>query len=292
MPEQVKQKSKLANTLTSILFAILCIVIMIGGIGFWVYYSKNEANAVRYRNTIADLNNRNTSLQLQLDTVNNQYTDALKQLAVKQAEAGTYTSQISADQSKVSSLQKQLDDFGVKYSSLQDQILLGNKKLTDLQNKLDDANTQMADLQKTIFADKAQINSLQNQVAALTGQLQIYQNYQYANSANTVQLVNNLVVTQSPSQQSSVLSFTAGKGGNLYVTGFSTSTTAFLKMTNSSYNTAGTYTFGTTDSTITIPIQPGSISVSVGNSDVQSYNGTFTVGTITNTIDSIVYTQY
>ena len=93
-----------------------------------------------------------------------------------------------------------------------------------------------------------------------------------------------VAITQSYGQQSLVTSFTASGTGYLVINGYSTSSTGYVYTINSTYGNSSAYTFSTTSTTVTIPVQAGSIYIYFGNSD--------TSGTITAVFSSIYYYHY
>jgi peptidoglycan hydrolase CwlO-like protein len=102
-------------------------------------------------------------------------------------------------------------------------------------------------------------------------------------ATTSTQIASGLTINQNFSQQSFVTSFIASTAGSLTITGSSTSNTGYVRTINSTYGASTNYSMNPTASTITIPVEPGTVSIYFGNTD--------TSGTISATFSTVVYSH-
>ena len=181
------------------------------------------------------------------------------------ANIANNTTAISALEDQTSSLQNATASVNSQISSVEAQV-------ASLTSQLSSANSKISSLESQLSSANSQITSLQSQITS--------QN----TSSTSTQVAGSLTITQSYGQQTLVASFTASTTGYLYVTGYSTSSTGYIYTVNSTYGTSSTYPFNTTTSTVTIPVQAGTVYIYFGNSN--------TSGTVTANFSSIYYYHY
>jgi hypothetical protein len=241
---------------------VACIFLVIVIVGFTVFYLQTSTR-------ISNNTNATSALQSALVSVDSDISSLEGQLASAKSQIISLQSQTSSDSSKISSLQTQLASANSLISSLEAEI-------TSLKNQVSSASSTISSLESQLSSLSSQITSLQSQVTTLQ---------YYLSSSTTPTLIgSSLTVTQSYGQQSLVTSFPASTTGYLYISGYSTSSTGYIYTINSNYGTSSTYTFGTTSTTVTIPVQAGTVYIYFGNSDSS--------GTITAYFSSIYYYHY
>lgn len=122
------------------------------------------------------------------------------------------------------------------------------------------SNSQIASLQSQLSSANSQVSSLQSQVSSLQSIVNLSQS-----KSEAVQTT----VNQSRGQVASVVSFSAQYAGYIVVSGTSTTTNGYLQVTDSFSNypyNSTTYAFGT-GAQKTIPVLPGTVTVSFGNTN-------------------------
>ncbi len=100
-------------------------------------------------------------------------------------------------------------------------------------------------------------------------------------TSNSATLFSSQTISQAHGTQTLLYTFTPPYSGYIYISGTSSSTTGYIRITNNTTSSSTNYAFGT-GTTITAPVTAGySYSIRFGNSDAS--------GTITATLSAIYY---
>ena len=185
---------------------------------------------------------------------------------------------ISKNNNTISSLQSDNTSYKTQIASLQNQLSSANSQISSLQSQLSSGGSQVSNLQ-------AQISSLQNQLDSATAQVTSLQN-QNSSLQSIVSLsqsatkANAVTINQSAGASTSIVTFTASYAGYIVVSGTSTTSNGYITVTDSfsNYPNYPGYVFGT-GATRTIPILPGTVTVSFANSNL--LNGATATITVT-----------
>jgi len=259
-PTASGKKSKIWHTP----FVITAVVLLIAVVGFIYYYSQTSGTISKNNNTISSLQSDNTSYKTQIASLQNQLSSANSQISSLQSQLSSGGSQVSNLQAQISSLQNQLTSANSKISSLQSQLSSGSSQVSNLQ-------AQISSLQNQLDSATAQVTSLQNQNSSLQSIVSLSQS---ATKANAV------TINQSAGASTSIVTFTASYAGYIVVSGTSTTSNGYITVTDSfsNYPNYPGYVFGT-GATRTIPILPGTVTVSFANSNL--LNGATATITVT-----------
>ncbi len=239
-------------------FLVAFILLVFLGVGFGVYHAHESS-------TISIANTTISSLTHQLTSFNSETSSLGDRLAAANMQISSLKNQVTSDTTQISTLQSQLNAYKANLASSQNQLSTTSAQTASLQTQLNTAN--------------AQITSLQNQVASLTSQLQ---SLQTSSTGVSNQLVSSMTITQIHGAQSIVTSFTADTAGYLEISGYSTSSTGYIKVSYGD-GTFDNYAFTAVNNTFSIPVNPGPIVLCFGNSNAS--------GTVTATFTSIVYSH-
>lgn len=231
-------------------FIVVICLLVIAIAGFvWFYIQTSNAYAA--------LESQLSSTNSELESSQRQNTDYNSQISTLQGQVTSGGSQLSTLQGQISSLQSDVARYISQAASLTNQLASANSEVTSLQGQLSSANSQYASLQ-----------SRNNDLQSITKL-----------SKSTV-VANQRTINQSAGQSSTIVSFNADYAGYIVVSGTSTTSNGTVIVTYSFPNLPATspHTFGTS-STLTIPVLPGTVTVSFNNSNL--LNGATATITVT-----------
>ncbi len=202
---------------------------------------------------------------------------------------------IATQQAQIAQLNSQIASLNSQITSLQGNLTTANSTITSLQGQLSSTQAQFASAQAQILsksgeltASQSQVSTLQSQITSLNSQVTTLQS-EKADLQNIVNLgastvqASSIPISQTYGALSSVSSFNVNYAGYLLITGSSSSATGYIRVTDSYSNYAfnsSNISFGTGTSVV-VPVLPGSITVSFGNTDG--------AGTVTATISVTYY---
>lgn len=252
----------------SIPFLVVSIVLVITLTWFGVYYVQASSAMAADKVNISNLSNNNTALQSQLASANShiatlndqlkaaneQFTAQGQQLTASKAESANLTAQLTASKSQATSLKGQLEQANTQITGLTNQAI-------SLQGQLQTANTTITDLQAQVSTLQTNLNAANSQVNTLTSQVSTLQTI--TNLAASTPLASATVVGPTTTNVTAV-SFAPAYAGYLSISGSSNSTSGLIRVTDTflNYSNSGiTYAFGTSATTLVIPILPGTVNI-------------------------------
>ncbi len=209
------------------------------------------------------------------------YWQTTNTIAARNLTIATQQAQIAQLNSQIVGLQTDLATEKANSTSLLQQ-------LTTTKGQLAAANAQILSKTGELTVSQSQVSILQSQITSLNSQVTTLQS-EKADLQNIVNLgastvqASSIPISQTYGALSSVSSFNVNYAGYLLITGSSSSATGYLRVTDSYSNYAfnsSNISFGTGTSVV-VPVLPGSITVSFGNTDG--------AGTITATISVTYY---
>lgn len=265
-------------------FLVAGVLLVVLAVGFLFYYFHASSTISTANTAISNLKDQVSSALTQLNSAATQASTLGDQLTAANTQNATLKTQVASGASQVAGLQSQVNSFQADLSATQDKLTAATAQATALQGQLTTANSQVTSLQSQLTSSTSQVSTLQSQVNSLTSQVQTLQSYSGTNSGTSTQLATSLSMSDNAAQQALITSFTAGTSGYLTMTGYSTSYTGYVRTLNTTYGTSANYPFLTSSSTVTIPVQPGTVQIYFGNSDAS--------GVVTANFTSIVYTRY
>lgn len=225
-------------------FIFTAILLLIGAVGFVLYYTQMSKNVASLQGQLLSANARVSSLQ---------------------NENSTYQSQVASLKDQLSTSQSTLQAAN---SQLQSQLSSAKSQITSLQTDVSGYQSQVSALRIQLSSANSQISSLNDQVSSLQSQNSDLQSIVNLSKSNIV--AREKTINQSEGQSTSVASFTAQYAGYVVVSGTSTTSNGYLIVTDTfnGYPHNGVrYSFGT-GATLTIPILPGTVTVYFANSNV------------------------
>ena len=209
----------------SLIVSVL-LVITLGCFAF--YYVQSASTIFTDNNTITDLSNEKTTLQVQLAVANSQIADL---------------------RSRLNSTITQLTTLAMQLTSAQDQS-------TASQTQLQQAKAQIASVQSQLDSANSALSSSQSQVASLQA---------ITNLSSSTEVLSSSLVTANYAA-TTIASFKVGYAGYVSVSGYSTSDSAFIMLADSFsgypyYSNNYHYRFGRTQTTWIIPVLPGTVTI-------------------------------
>ncbi len=144
-------------------------------------------------------------------------------------------------------------------SSMQSQI-------SDLKSQVSSLQSQTSSLQSQVSGLQSQNSNLQSQVSSLQSMVSS-QNALLSLSVSTSE-ANQVSINQAAGDTSTITTFTGNYAGYVHITGTSTTTNGFIRVTDSFYagGNPTNYQFGT-GATLDLGVLPGTITVSFGNTN-------------------------
>ncbi len=226
-------------------------VVLVAVIVVFAVFGFNLSNKISDNtNAITSLDAKVAGLQSTLNTANSDIS-ALK-------------TSLSSASAQITSLQGDLATQTSKLASLQTQLGAANSQIASAAARLNDDESKLASLDSQLASVNSQISSLQDQINTLNNRL-------YTLSTSGTQILGSTTIAASSGAPAVVASFTASDAGYVTISGYSTSSTGYVYAVNSTYGNSSTYAFQTSATTVTIPIQPGTIYVYFGTADATAY---------------------
>jgi uncharacterized phage infection (PIP) family protein YhgE len=184
---------------------------------------------------------------------------------------------ITTLQSQIDSQKTQIDTLGSQLSTAQESVTSANTQISSLNSQLSSLNNQVSSAQGILTAANTQIATLQSQLTAANNQItdlttQNASLQSIGTLSRTTTVTSAATLSQSPTQETSIAYFTASYAGYILVTGYSSSTTGYIRVTDSftGYPYSSTQlSFGTGNS-LYIPLLPGTVIVYFGNTETTS----------------------
>ncbi len=264
------------NITTGFLVALILLIVIAGL--FIYYYFQTSVAISSLQSQLSDANAQVASLQVQLLSANSQVASLQTQLSSANLQVASLQTQLSDANSQISSLQDQLAGANSQISSLQSQLSSANSQVSPLQAQLTSANAQVSSLQDQISPLQAQFESANAQIFSLQDQIRNLQSI--VNLSQLTTQANSVTISQAAGELSTVVTFTANYAGYIVVSGTSNTSNGYIKVSDSfsAYPYSNyTYLFGT-GTTFYIPVLPGTVSVSFGNTNpVNSATATISV---------------
>ena len=274
---------------------IIGIVLAVAVIGIIILSVLSYVNTTSDKNDIFALQVQVANLQSKITTANNELTSLSSQIADADSRISTLSSKESSDVSslqdelstandQISSLTNQINSVLLQISSLQTDVSSDTVRISAIQTQLSSINSQLSSLgdttvslQNTLTSLENTLTSLENTVDSLVRQV----NELTAAATNPVILFSSQAVSQAFGTQTLLYTFTPTYNGYIYISGTSSSTTGYIRVTNNTTSTYTDYAFGT-GTTVTAAVTGGySYSIRFGNSDAS--------GTITAILSATYY---
>jgi hypothetical protein len=214
----------------------LCIALVVLTAGAFGYYYFQTTGTLSDRNaTIAALQQQNGVQKTEAEALNIQLTAAQDNITAANTQIASLNAQVSSLNNQVSSAQSSLTSASSQVTTLSDQLTEANSRITDLTN---------------------QVTSLQS-VTALS---------------RTMTVASAFTLSQSPAQETTAGYFNPTYPGYILVTGYSSSTSGYIRVTDSFTGypyTSTQLSFGT-GNYLYIPVLPGTVIVYFGNTETTS----------------------
>jgi len=282
------------KTLTTyiLVMAVLLVLVIVGSIVFAVQSSNritaNSNNINSTQQTVASLQTQLSSANTTISSLSNQLNAANTQISHLQSQESSDQTQITTLQTGLKPLQTGLTSAQSTLTSLQTGLTSVTTQVSTLANQLNSANSQITALQGNVSSSSTQISALQTQLSTITSQLTSLQSSvttlttEVSNISSST-LTNNQIIlftsegiSQTYNTQNLLYTFTPTYSGYVDISGSSSSSTGYIRVTNNSLNSTTTYAFAT-GTVVTAQLTAGyNYTLYFGNTD--------TTGTITATL--------
>ena len=275
----------IASSRTNLVVGIILIIAIIGIIVLSIQaYVKSNAD----ENTISSLQDQLASLENEAKT--NEAKLILLSAQLDDAEGHIASSDYQRD-ADIVLLQESLAETEDNISTINNQITSLSSNVTILQSDINQDASSIASMELQLSSLTSQLSSLNNVVVALQNKLASLEitvdslvnaaKYPQPPFTNSSVLVSSKTINQNAGTQTLLYTFSPPYNGYVYITGFSNSTTAYVRVVNNTTTAFLDYAFGS-GQTFSIPIYAGySYSIIFGN--------TASSGTITATLTVIYY---
>lgn len=192
----------------------------------------------------------------------------------------TLQQNVAHDQSVIGEQTTMINSQNITIIKLQDNVTHYQETLVTLNGSLNADKATIQNLSTLITTDGSQISSLQNQTTNLNNQLT--NDHQLLTENVSHSLVNSQTFQQAAGGCSDVISFSSTYSGYVIINFSSTSSSAFIAVSNTvtcnNGNGPSTFMFPTTTSGVyDFPFMAGTVHIGVGNLDTASVSTTVSV---------------
>ena len=265
-------------------FGIILIIAIIGVIGSFVFtfartgsdeekISTLREEVVALKSQLSTAESQLSTAQAELDSLASQVMGAEGRVASiseqRDADVATLQEGLTTANNQIDALSSQIGSVLSQLSGLQAEVIADDSNIATLQSQLSSINTQLASLGETTASLGNTLTSLGNTVDSLVSQV----NRLTSTATNPVILFSSQAISQAFGAQTLLYTSTPTYNGHFRISGTSSSTTGYIRVTNNSTATYTDYPFGT-GTTVTAAVTAGySYSIIFGNSDA---SGTIT----------------
>jgi hypothetical protein len=240
-------------------------------------------------NTISTLHEQLVALQTQLSTARGEVDSLAGKVEETDSQLSTLSDKEAAD---ISSLQNDLSSTAGAITELKSQISGTLAQVASLQAEVNSDSGVVASMQTQLSSINSQLTSMSNVIISLQNtltnlesgidSLQIQVNALKTGTGSPTTLFTSKPVSQSFGTETILLySYIPTQSGYINISGTSSSTTGYIRVTNNTTASFTDYAFGTSNNISALVTGGRSYSISFGNTDV--------AGTITATLNAVFY---
>jgi peptidoglycan hydrolase CwlO-like protein len=270
---------------TYIIIGIIFTVAVIGSIILsiltYAITTTDEKTINTHRDRIALLESELMVANAELDSLSDQISDSEGQvasindqqaidIAVLQVELATATEQLT-------SLVNQINNVALQISSLNNEVTLDRTAISTITTQLSSITTELSALSATTASLQSKLTSLESKVNSLKATVDKLT----TPVTHSVVLFSSQLISQAFGTQSLLYNLTTPYAGYISITGTSSSSTAYIRVTNNNTGYTSYYPFGTGNA-VNVAVSAGQrYSLYFGNSDA--------VGTVTATLSAVYF---
>lgn len=266
-------------------FLVISIILVITLMWFGLYYVQASSTIATDNATITSLTGRNTSLEAALIEANSRIVSLTTQLNAANTQISALREQLTAAKAQSSTLQTQLEESKTQARRLQANLETANTQITALQNQasslqasLNTANSQITALQSQVTSLQTQLDTTNATAISLQSQLTTYQ--AITSLTLSAPVASAVSVNATSAANVTVGFFVANYAGYVTISGSSSDPTGFIRVTNTfpgyPHNNVE-YAFGTSNTTLAIPVLPGSVIIAFGAKTASSTTATVSI---------------
>ncbi len=279
--EEEKTKYNITQIIIGIIVAVAVIGIIVISIMTYLKTKSDEESIFTLREHLAALQNQLGTTRTDLASLADQVADAdsrITDLSDKESsDVASLQDDLTSANSQIFSLTNQIDTILLQISSLQHAVTSDTGIVGTIETQLSLIAADLSSLGDTTTALQTTLTSLENTVDSLISQV----NELTQAASNPVVLFTSRTITQPFSTQTLLHTFAPTYSGNIYISGTSSSTTGYIRVTNNSTSTFTDYPFGTGTTVNAIVMGGYSYSIRFGNTEGS--------GTVTATLSAVYY---
>lgn len=275
----------ISSTRTNFVIGIILILAVIGIIilSTQAYLKSNsdESTINSLQGQLQTLENQLSSTKAQLIILSAQLDDAEGQVASSDTEQDTnitlLQNELTQANNDINTLQNQVNSYISTLSRLQTEVSDDTASISSIEIQLSAIHSYLSSLSNTTTALQSKLASVENTVSSLSNTVKNL----VPSATNPVVLFASQNISQAAGIQTLVYTYTPVKSGYISISGYSNSSTVYIKMVNNTTTAFQNYSFGT-GTTFSYPVVAGySYSIILGN--------TAPSGTVTCVLTAVYY---